>query len=445
MVRGRVTEVQLLQPAPQRVAPLAWAVLALGVFAYAVAVLNRASLGVAALDAQDRLHASAAQLALFSVLQVGVYAVLQVPVGVLLDRYGPRVLISTGLLLMAVGQGCLAVAESVPVGVGARMLVGAGDAMTFISVIRAAVNWWPPRYLPVVTQTTAIVGQCGQLAATYPLIALLAGFGWTVTFFGAATVTLLVFLLVVFLLREAPVHSTRDVGRSSGKETLRSVRQVWGQPGTRLGFWCHFTVQFAGMLFVLIWGYPFLVAGQGLSPQMAGTLLAAMVPAGIVVGFLLGSLSGTYPHRRLHLIGTCLAATVGAWTAVILWPAPVPTWLLVLLVLSLASNVPASMIGLDVTRAHNASHHLGIATGITNSGGFFAALVAIFLIGAALDRVSAGAGYTAGDFRAAMATQYVVWAVGLVCLLRARRQADRLDLPAAGSPTPADPRSTGGR
>jgi MFS family permease len=417
-----------LERVPRRPTPLAWAILTLGVFAYAIAVLNRSSLGVAALEAQQRLQASAAQLALFSVLQLGVYAVMQVPVGVLLDRYGPRVLISTGLLLMALGQGGLAVADSVSAGIGARMLVGAGDAMTFISVVRAAVNWFPPSQVPVVTQGTAIVGQCGQLAATYPLIALLAGFGWTTTFLSASVLTLLVFVLVALLLRNAPANSPYTLERTSWTETRTSLVHAWGQPGTQLGFWCHFTVQFSGMLFVLIWGYPFLVQGQGLSPGVAGGLLTSMVPAGIIIGFALGRLSATFPHRRLHLVGTCLAATVGVWTVVLAWPAPAPTGLLMLLVLALASNVPASMVGLDIARTHNAPEQLGMATGITNSGGFFAALIAILLIGTALDLVAA-APYSRGDFRIAMATQYVVWTAGLLLLLRARAHVGRRVLP----------------
>src|SRR4051812_32860960 len=68
----------------------AWVVWGLGVAAYAVAVFNRGSLGVAGLSAQQRFGASAAVLALFSVLQLGVYAAMQVPVGVLLDRFGSR-------------------------------------------------------------------------------------------------------------------------------------------------------------------------------------------------------------------------------------------------------------------------------------------------------------------------------------------------------------------
>ncbi|MDP9823727.1 MFS transporter [Nocardioides massiliensis] len=408
-------------PAIRRAPPLAWAILGLGVFAYAVAVLNRSSLGVAALEAQERLNASAAQLALFSVLQLGVYAVMQVPVGVLLDRHGPRVLISCGLLLMALGQGLLAVADSVPVGVVARMLVGAGDAMTFISVIRAAVNWFPPSHLPLVTQATAIVGQCGQLAATYPLITLLAGFGWTTTFLSAAAVTLLVFVLAALLLRDAPADSDHRLHRTGLGETRTSLLLAWRQPGTRLGFWCHFTVQFSGMLFVLIWGYPFLVEGQGLSPGRAGALLASMVPAGILMGFALGRLSALHPQRRMHLVVACLVATVATWTAVIAWPGTAPGWLLGLLALALASNVPASMVGIDIARSHNPRERLGIATGMTNSGGFFAALVAILLIGATLDLVSGSGGYGTSEFRVAMATQFIVWILGSLLLLRAHR------------------------
>lgn len=420
-----MTDAVILRDHPARAAPLAWATLGLGVFAYAVAVLNRASLGVAALEAQERLHASAAQLALFSVLQVGVYAVMQVPVGVLLDRYGPRVMISGGLLLMGLGQGWLALADSVSEAIGARMLVGAGDAMTFICVIRAAVNWFPPIQMPVVTQITAIIGQCGQLAATSPLIALLGAFGWSATFLCAAGVTLTVFVLVAALLRNAPQGSTYTTQRTSVRDVRASLVDAWAEPGTSVGFWCHFTVQFAGMLFVLIWGYPFLVEGQGRSPGEAGALLALMVPVGIVFGFALGRLSGALPHRRFTLVAACLGSTVLAWSSVLAWPGAAPTWLVVVLVTTLASNVPASMVGLDIARAHNPPTRLGMVTGITNSGGFFAALTAILLIGLALDVVSPDGDYTPDGFRVAMATQYVVWGTGLLVLLRARRQLGR--------------------
>ena len=121
----------------------AWAVWAVALGAYAVAVFHRASLGVAAVDAQERFSAGASAVSLFLVLQLAVYAALQVPVGVALDRFGSRRMILAGALTMAGGQLVLALAGDVPTAVLPRILVGAGDAMTLISVMRVDTLWFP--------------------------------------------------------------------------------------------------------------------------------------------------------------------------------------------------------------------------------------------------------------------------------------------------------------
>ena len=82
----------------------AWAIWGVGLAVYVLAVFHRTSLGVAGILAAERFHISASQLATFTVLQLTVYAAMQVPVGVLLDRYGSKVLMVTGLALMTAGQ-----------------------------------------------------------------------------------------------------------------------------------------------------------------------------------------------------------------------------------------------------------------------------------------------------------------------------------------------------
>src|SRR3982750_3881139 len=98
---------------PLRPGRQAWAVWSVGLAAYIVAVLHRTSLGVAGLDAQQRFHIGAGALASFAVLQLLVYAALQVPVGVLLDRFGSLRLVVAGALVMAGGQAMMAVSEGV--------------------------------------------------------------------------------------------------------------------------------------------------------------------------------------------------------------------------------------------------------------------------------------------------------------------------------------------
>src|ERR671911_1871326 len=152
-------------PTPRGASARAYAVWGVGLLAYAVAVFHRASLGVAGVEAQERFSAGASAVSLFLVLQLAVYAALQVPVGVALDRFGSRRMILAGAVTMAAGQLVLALATDVPTAVAARVLVGAGDAMTFISVLRLVALWFPGRRVPLITQLTGILGQLGSVAA----------------------------------------------------------------------------------------------------------------------------------------------------------------------------------------------------------------------------------------------------------------------------------------
>lgn len=401
----------------------AWLVWSTGVTAYVVAVLQRTSLGVAGIDAADRFDAAASVLATFAVLQLLVYAGLQVPVGLLLDRYGPRTLIASGALLMAVGQVVLAMSSTVGPAILGRVLVGAGDAATFISVLRLVTTWLPPKRAPLMTQLTGIVGQVGQVLSAFPLVALLRGPGWTTAFLSAASFSVLVAILVALLVRDSPSGSLRGHDAPTLSRVASDLRSAWRHPGTRLGLWTHFTTQFSGTMFALLWGYPYLVTGEGRSQHTASVLLTVFVLAGMVAAPFIGVLVSRHPMRRSWLVLGVVGGCAAAWTAVLLWPGPSPLWLLVVLVLTLALGGPGSLIAFDFARTFNPANRLGTATGIVNIGGFVAALVTMLLVGLVLDlRHPRGSDYSLGDFRLAMATQYVIWAVGVVGIVLARRK-----------------------
>ena len=395
----------------------------IALLAYTVAVFHRSSLGVAAVEAQERFSAGASAVSLFLVLQLAVYAALQVPVGVALDRFGSRRMILAGAVTMAVGQLVLALATDVPSAVAARVLVGAGDAMTFISVLRVVTLWFPGRAVPLMTQLTGILGQVGSIAAAYPLVTLLHGTSWRTTFLGAAATGTLVAVLVLVALRDAPGGA--EPGPVIGLAELRgNLAATWREPGTRIGLYTHLVTQFSGTAFVLLWGYPFLVVGQDRSPGTAAALLTMLVVVGMAVGPGLGRLCGRWPLRRSVLVFGILAATSTIWTVVLLWPGRAPLPLLIVLVVVLGTNGPGSMIGFDYARTENPAERMGSASGVVNVGGFVASLLTILAVGAVLDLLTPGAStdYDLDAFRAAFAVQYVFWAIGLVGVLRHRRE-----------------------
>lgn len=400
----------------------AWLVWAIAVAAYLVGVLQRTSLGVAGLDAAARLEVSAAALSTLAVVQFTVYAGMQIPVGLMVDRLGPRVLVTTGAVTMAAGQVLLAVSHSLPLALLARVLVGAGDAMTWLSVIRLVAAWMPPRRVPLMTQVTALTGTLGQILSVIPLVALLHGPGWTAAFLSAASLSVLMAALAWMVVRDSPAGSRHTAG-SSLADLRRGLAEAWGSAGTRLGFWAHVLCGFPSIAFLMLWGYPFLVSAERMSLQEASALFTLMAVASMVASPIIGETVARHPLRRSWLILGSAASVIGLWTVVLLLPGPAPHWLLVLLVVAIAVSGPMSVIGFDYARTFNPPGRLGTASGIVNMGGFSAGVVTFLAVGVVLDLMGAGQTYSLDGFRVAWSVQYVVWAVATVQVLRTRRAA----------------------
>jgi MFS family permease len=407
-----------------------------GLFAYLVGVMHRTSFGVAGLDAAARFHASPAILSGFVVLQLLVYAALQIPVGVLLDRFGARTMVVAGALLMAAGQAALALATSLPLAIAARVLVGAGDALTFISVLSVIGAWFPARRVPMLTQLTGLLGQIGQVLSAVPLAALLHGPGWTPAFLSAAALGVVAALAVLAVFRDRPDGSAERPEAPTPREVLDGLKKAWSEPGTRLGLWTHTGTQFSGTVFGLLWGVPYLVAGQGVASGTASLMLTLLVAVGIVAGPLFGTFTARHPLRRSNLVMLVIGSNAVIWTIVLLVPPPAPLWLLVVLVVVLALGPPGSMIGFDFARTFNPERRRGTAVGIVNVGGFTASLLVSLAIGLVLSAIGGEGGYTPEAFRVAWTVQYVIWAFALVGVVVARRRARR-KMALAGTPVPS--------
>jgi MFS family permease len=409
------------RPLDAAVSRRAYLVIGVAVFGYIIAVMHRTSFGVAGIEAAHRFGANATILGLFVAVQLIVYAVMQVPVGIALDRFGSRRVVSTGLLIVAIGQLALALVGSVGWALVARVLIGAGDACVFISVIRLIPAWLPPRRVPVLTQLVGMLGQIGQVLSAVPLLALLHSRGWVAMFTTAAAVGFLAAVLVFALVRDRP-EGLRDVGAT--RPHGFSLRGVLAEPGNWLGFWTHFVTGFTSMVVVMLWGVPFLVSGEGLSTGQAGALLIVNSATSVVCGPLVGIFTARHPFRRSWIVLGSAGATAAAWVAVLLSPGRLPFWALALWMVVIAAGGPVSLVGFDFARTFNRSHELGRATGVVNVGGFLATVISILAVSVVLDAVSpAGARtYDLHAYRLAFATLALPWLVGVVGVIASRRR-----------------------
>ncbi|MDQ6716506.1 MAG: MFS transporter, partial [Actinomycetota bacterium] len=276
---------------------------------------------------------------------------------------------------------------------------------------------------PLLTQLTGQLGQLGAIAASFPLSAALLHLGWTTSFLISAGVGGVLAVGLLFVLKDSPFRGTPQEPIRV-RAVAATLRTTWGMPGTRLGLWSHFTSQFGATVFTLLWGYPFLVRGQGLSEGTASALLVVMTLAAMVSGPVLGSLVARHPYHRSRLVLGIVGSIAGVWALVLLWPGRAPLPVLVLLVMVTALGGPGAMVGFDLARTFNPQHRIGSALGVVNVGGFAASLLAMALIGIILDRLAPGGpqDYTLDDFRIALSVQFLFWAVGGVQVWRYRHK-----------------------
>ncbi|WP_026162160.1 MFS transporter [Corynebacterium ulceribovis] len=407
-----------------------WAV---AVFFYLIAIVGRTSLGVAGVEAMDRFAIDASRLAVFTSVQLGVYALAQIPVGLAVDRFGPRKTMIVGAIIMAVGQVTLALTASYPIAIVARVLIGAGDATAFLSVMRMIPAWFPLKLTPVFAQLTAGIGTVGQLVSALPFLILLHASNWTTAFLSIGAIGVLTALLGWLALQDTPEEPRRRKAQSATTTMPKptalplgtSLQLAVAHPATWTGFFAHFIGLQHMCIFVLLWGMPLMTLGQGLTPNQASSVLVLNAIGMIVFSPVVGMLSARFGLNRWMLVITATLLLAGSFIGFFLQASPRSFTAVAVLSVILAMFTPFANVGFDTVREHIDRQVLATGTGVANMGGFVSSMVASQAFGVLLDHSAHGAGYAWADFRFAWIGVASVWAFGVVGYVVSRLRLHR--------------------
>lgn len=416
-----------IQHRTTRIAARPYLMWALAMIGYLFAMTCRSSMAATGIQAAHHFHTTSTVLSSFVYLQLLVYAVMQIPAGLLLDRYGPRRLITAGCLLMACGQSMLAVATMSWIAVIGRAIVGSGDALIFISVIRLVAAWFPVRRLPLMNQLTGQLGSLGQLVSLYPFVWLMGLAGWQTAFLALGSEGLLIAICVALLLSDRPnevratVSSRQDKLRSYPRINMRKVASdlavTMRQRGTICGFWVHFICVCSNSMMNSLWGVPFLLTVERYDRAQASAYLGLGIAMCVGWALVFGRIAGAHPiHGRAAIVYCSVGTQMLLWACMLTMPGPHPFWLVGVLLVAVSGGWPAASIAFDYVRDSNSSRTLGLATGIANMGGSFSSSFVMLGIGIILDLqgVSSPQSYTDHTMRVAMLAQYPLWIIGLI-------------------------------
>lgn len=352
---------------------------------------------------------------------------MQIPVGILLDRFGAKKLLIVGALIMSLGSFTVALAPNLGTAVVGRMLVGMGDSFTFISMIRMVNGWYQGAKASSMQQNVSTVGQLGQFVSAVPFWYFLEHYGWSWSFSLISIVSLLVVLLLIsFTSNEDPKHRTAKHEVPSLKIATKRLVENVQNPGIRMAFWTHFITQPTTTSVSLLWAVPFLVSAEGQSHDFAAFTLTSMVIFGLITGPIIGQVCAKAPNRRGTLVYSVVALTSVTWLLLLAIPNQAPMPVLYLAFLSISIGGPASLVAFDFTKDIAPKSRLGSANGFANVGGFLASFLMMYFTGLVIDLVQAATGsaerFTLLGFRFGFASQLVIVAIGVIFFTIERRK-----------------------
>jgi predicted MFS family arabinose efflux permease len=250
-------------------------------FAYFMSYLFRSVNAVIADDLARAAGTEAAGLGLLTSAYFAAFAAFQIPLGILLDRFGPRRVEAALLTIAALGAVLFSLADTVAGMAGARALIGLGVCACLMGALKNATLWWRQDRLPLLTMLILATGGLGALAATTPVAALvdLVGWRWTMRGLGALT---LAASAGIFLIVPEPQAEAHAVG--SLKEQLGGVRRVFSSPL----FWrlapATVLLQATFQSYQGLWAAPWLRAVNGLDGVGVASYLQ-VIPLAMILGF----------------------------------------------------------------------------------------------------------------------------------------------------------------
>ncbi|MDO4909759.1 MAG: MFS transporter [Corynebacterium sp.] len=351
------------------------------VIAMMLAVTGRTSMGVAGVYALDHFHINAAQLAVFTSVQVGVYALTQIPMGRIIDRYGAKRIILYGGLCMFLGQLILALTSSFSVAIIGRIFIGLGDSTAFLSVMRLLPEWIPNKHAPLFSQLTGSIGQIGQFLSAVPFAALLAVSSWTTSFISLGAISFIIVLGCVLIVRDSPT-GTHRVYEGNITEQLR---YVFSSPISWQAFFLHWSGFALQATYTLLWAIPLMTLGMGISEATAHTLLVVNTVSTVAFSPLIGMISirlGYHRYRFNLLMGLLI---ILSWMLFFL-AGHHSMALLILVNIVTAGFGTVSGYGFDNIRERMRPEVIGTATGLANMGGWIGAMIIGQVYGVLLNR-----------------------------------------------------------
>lgn len=287
-----------------------WIMFGLALVFYAYESMLRVSPGIMSHELMASFKISAAGLSNLAAYYYYIYTPMQIIVGILMDRFGPRLLLSIAAMACACGAFIFGMTEGLLLADAGRFLMGLGSSFAFVGVLKLAANWLPKNRIAIAAGVTMAVGMIGGFFCDTVVPYWVNSYGWRMTTVGSAWFGLGLAALLFIVLRDdtsGEVNKSRlaDSIGCALKNMLSIIkdRKMWVTGTIGCMMWLPIAI------YAETWGVSYLTDAKGFAPKVASSVNAWVFIGWAVGGPMLGYLSDYFSKRKLLLsLGSLMSA-----------------------------------------------------------------------------------------------------------------------------------------
>ena len=377
--------------------------------------------GVMTNELMRDLQIGAGGLGVLSAFYYYAYTPMQLPAGLLFDRFGPRILLTFASCVCALGALSFGLAHSVVEAAAGRFLMGIGSAFAFTGTLLLVSRWFPSHYFAILAGILQLLSSVGALIGTSLLAHAVSSFGWRSTILTIASVGFVIMFFIGLIVRDGPKKHYQHHKIDTHNEWMR-LKRVYRKPQSWNVAIFAFTSWAPILVIAGLWGIPFLMAKFHLSNTEAAVAVA-MTWWGVALGSpFIGWFSERTKKRKTSLILCSTLSIISSF--ILIYVSSVPYWLIFPLFVIFGFSAGSQTLTFAIVKDNNRPDNVGSAMGFNNmmvvAGGAILQPFVGYLLHLFWDGATSPNGvpiYSVGNYHMALFVVPLVSIIGLIFAL----------------------------
>ncbi len=364
-----------------------WSIWGILVLSFVAVFFHRLAIGVVSDDLIRDLGLTGKTLGNLTAMNFYAYALMQIPVGIMVDTIGVRKICSWGTLLTGVGSIMFGLSNHLLLAYFSRFLVGIGTSVIIISILKVQSLWFEPTKFSTLSGYTSFFGNFGAFLATIPLAFLVMRIGWRNSFYLMGVISIVISLGIWLIVRDHPAELGFDVLEkpNKNKQVWKGLKEVLVNPYTWPPFIVMFFMVGATTAIIGLWGMPYLMHVYDITKAQAAGYLSFVSIGFVIGGPIVGKVSDYFNGEIKKILHFATICYLMIWGYMVIMGGQPPLNQIPVIFLLIGLTVICHILAFTNVKEVNDANFAGSAAAVINVGEFVGGSILSFGIGVLLD------------------------------------------------------------